>query len=170
MHCPCHIARDHAEKFQRSTFTFDKRLSYRYSRAPMTKKRKTPPLSNTDLAILSVLWRETSATGRQIYDAMVLNKDIAPSIAYTTLKTYLDRLIQKGYADAKMDERRGMYFYRATVARDDVMNQHDVLEHVIESLHLTPSAMVRWFAGKKKLSAEEVAKLRRIIEESNSSI
>lgn len=136
----------------------------------MSPKRKSPPLSKTDLAILSVLWREGTVTGRQVYDAMVASKDVPKTVAYTTVKTYLDRLIHKGYAKMKiLDEPPGVYVYEAKITREEVMEQHEVLEHVVDSLHLTPSAMVRWFAGRGKLTSKDLGELRQFIDETKPS-
>ncbi len=135
----------------------------------MSKQRKSPPLSKTDLAILSVLWRKGKATGREIFDDLIANEDVSKDVAYTTVKTYVDRLIQKGYAKAKVTGPPNVYVYAATVTREEIMERHEVLEHVIDSLHLTPSAIVRWFDARQKLTPEELAELKKIIEESNHS-
>ena len=59
-------------------------------------KKQNPPLSKTDLAILSLFWRKGEATGREIFDGLVEKGDVKKSVAYTTVKTYLDRLIRNG--------------------------------------------------------------------------
>lgn len=135
----------------------------------MPQKQK-PSLSKTDLAILSVLWRKRQSSGREIFDSMVENEDVKQSVAYSTVKTYLDRLIRKGYARAKIfGPPPGVYVYEATVSRDKVMERHDVLEHILESLHLTPASLVRWFAGRNELSNDDLAEFKKIIEETKPS-
>ena len=58
-----------------------------------------PAPSKTDLEILAVLWDQPGATGRAIYDALLDTGRLRRRIAYTTIKTYLDRLVQKGYIE-----------------------------------------------------------------------
>ena len=151
------------------TSTLDEAFGLPYKNPNMPKNQK-PPLSKTDLAILSVLWCKEQMTGREVFDALVENNDVPKSVAYTTVKTYLDRLIRKGYAKAKvLDNPPGVYVYEATVSREEIMGRHDVLEHVVESLHLTPAGVVRWFAGREKLSQADLAELQKIIEETKPS-
>ena len=140
----------------------------------MTKTRELPelsPPSKTELALLSVLWKEGQSTGKEVHEAMVQKQDLPKSVAYTTVLTYLDRLIHKGYAKKEkvQDDSRGAYAYEAIVTREEVMVQHEVLEHVVDSLHLTPSAMVRWFDARQKLTPEEIAELKKFVEENEPS-
>jgi predicted transcriptional regulator len=149
--------------------TLDVANGFPYKNTTMPKKQN-PPLSKTDLAILSVFWSKGQATGREIFDALVEKGDVPKSVAYTTVKTYLDRLIRKGYAKAKvLADPPGVYAYAATVAREEIMERHEVLEHVVESLHLTPAGVVRWFAGREKLSKADLVELKQIIEETKPS-
>jgi len=64
--------------------------------------------SRTDLEILSVLWEQGTITGREIQEALIHKGVIRDDVAYTTIRTYLDRLVQKGYAEAReAEDRRG---------------------------------------------------------------
>jgi predicted transcriptional regulator len=132
----------------------------------MPEKRKLAQPSKTDLAILSVLWQRKRATGREIYDGLIANRDLDPTVAYTTVKTYLDRLIHKGYAKADMpSDGSGAYIYEAIVSRESVRDKSDVLAHVLDSLHMRPPEVVRWFHGRGKLNKEDIAELAEIIKE-----
>lgn len=136
----------------------------------MTKRCKSPPVSKTDLRILSVLWRKGQATGREIYDSLVASGDLSPDVAYTTVKTYADRLVQKGYADAEiLDDPPGVYRYKAMVARDELLNRPDVVEEVIDSLQMNAPSMVRWFSARRKITPDELHELKKIVDEESSS-
>jgi predicted transcriptional regulator len=50
--------------------------------------------------ILAVLWDATQATGKAIYEGLLAKGVLHNDIAYATVKTYLDRLIQKGTVTA----------------------------------------------------------------------
>ncbi len=47
-----------------------------------------------------MLWDATQATGKAIYEGLLAKGVLHNDIAYATVKTYLDRLIQKGYVTA----------------------------------------------------------------------
>ena len=53
--------------------------------------------SKIELEILAVLWDQPSATGRAIDEALRAAGGLSRPLAYTTVTTYLDRLVQKGY-------------------------------------------------------------------------
>ena len=77
-----------------------------------------PAPSRTDLEVLAVLWDRPSATGREIYDELLDAGRLRRRMAYTTIKTYLDRLVQKGYIDGQPSgDGRGTYRYTAMVSR-----------------------------------------------------
>lgn len=132
----------------------------------MSEKRKLAPPSKTDLAILSVLWQKGKATGRDVYAGLVENGDLDRTVAYTTVKTYLDRLMHKGYAKSEISPNgSGAYIYEAVVSREAVRDKSGVLAHVLESLHMRSPEVVRWFHGQGKLSNEDIEELSEIVKE-----
>ena len=117
-----------------------------------------PAPSKTDLEILAVLWDRPAATGRAIYDALLATGRLRRPIAYTTMKTYLDRLVQKGYIHGHaLDDGRGTYRYTAVVAREAVRDHPDLLARLVRVFHLTPAAFAHWYAAQGRLSPQDLA-------------
>jgi predicted transcriptional regulator len=123
-----------------------------------------PTPSKTDLEILAILWDRPSATGREIYDALLAAGRLRRRVAYTTVKTYLDRLAQKGYirGDA-LGDGRGTYQYTAVVSRQDVRDHPDLLARLIRVFHLTPAEFTRWYAAQGRLSPQDIADLTTLV-------
>jgi predicted transcriptional regulator len=123
-----------------------------------------PAPSKTDLEILAVLWDQPSATGRTIYEALLATGRLRHRIAYTTVKTYLDRLVQKGYIHGRMlGDGRGIYMYRAAVSREAVLDHPDLLARLVRVFRLTPAAFIRWCETHGQLSAQDITALRRLV-------
>jgi predicted transcriptional regulator len=98
----------------------------------MSMKRKSPPHSKTDLAILSVLWRKGKENGREIFDELIATKDVLEAVAYTTIKYVRDP--QRLRQSKVLNDPPGVYVYAANVIREEIMERHEVLKHVIDSL------------------------------------
>ena len=124
-----------------------------------------PAPSKTDLEILAVLWDRTSATGREIYDVLLDTGRLRRRIAYTTIKTYLDRLVQKGYIHGyPLGDGRGTYRYTAAVSREAVRNHPDILTRLVRVFRLTPAEFIRWCHAHGYLSQEDNAVLCMLLQ------
>jgi predicted transcriptional regulator len=123
-----------------------------------------PAPSKVELEILAVLWDQPSATGRAIYEALRAAGELRRPIAYTTVKTYLDRLVQKGYVrgDA-LGDRRGTYRYTAVASREAVRDHPDLLARLVRVFRLTPAAFIRWCEAHGQLRPQDTAALRRLV-------
>jgi predicted transcriptional regulator len=123
-----------------------------------------PTPSKTDLEILAVLWDQPSATGRAIYDALLNTGRLQRRIAYTTIKTYLDRLIQKGYVDGQpLGDGRGTYLYTAVVSRAEVRDHPDLLARLVRVFRLTPVEFTRWCHAHGRLGQPDKAALHTLL-------
>jgi predicted transcriptional regulator len=124
-----------------------------------------PAPSKTDLEILAVLWERPSATGREIYDALLDAGRLRRRVAYTTVKTYLDRLVQKGYIDAQpVGDGRSTYRYTAVVSREAVRNHPDLLARLVRVFRLTPAEFLRWYQPHDHLSPQDKAALHTLLQ------
>jgi predicted transcriptional regulator len=133
---------------------------------PMPRSiRRLPAPSKTDLEILAVLWDRPSATGRTIYEALLATGRLRRRIAYTTVKTYLDRLVQKGYIQGHpLGDGRGTYRYTAAVSREAVRDHPDVLARLVRVFHLTPAEFIRWCHAHGQFSRQDKAALHRLLQ------
>jgi predicted transcriptional regulator len=123
-----------------------------------------PPPSRTDLEILAVLWDRPSATGRAIYEALLAGGRLRRRIAYTTVKTYLDRLVRKGYVHGHpLADGRGTYQYTAAVSREAVCDHPDLLARLVRVFRLTPAAFIRWCHAHGQLGPQDQAALSTLL-------
>lgn len=123
-----------------------------------------PAPSKTDLEILAVLWDQPSATGRAIYDALLDTGRLQRRIAYTTIKTYLDRLVQKGYIDGQpLGDGRSTYLYTAVVSRAEMRDHPDLLARLVRVFRLTPAEFTHWCYAHGQLSQQDKAALHTLL-------
>jgi len=123
-----------------------------------------PTPSKTELEILAVLWDQPAATGRAIYDALLDAGRLRHRIAYTTIKTYLDRLVQKGYIEGQpIGDGRGTYRYTAVVSRTEMCDHPDLLARLVRVFRLTPAEFTRWCYAHGQLSQQDKTALHTLL-------
>jgi len=121
---------------------------------------RTPQdVTDTELAILEVLWDKGPANRRQITD--VLYPSGGPA-HYTTVQKLLERLERKGYVRKSRDET--MLTFTATIGREELISRR--LRTVADQLcggSLTPLLMN--LVRARPLTEREVDELRVLIRE-----
>jgi predicted transcriptional regulator len=123
-----------------------------------------PAPSKIELEILAVLWEQPSTTGRAMYDALQAAGGLRRPLAYTTVKTYLDRLIRKGYVRGQpLEDGRGTYRYTAVVSREAVRDHPDLLARLVRVFRLTPAAFSRWYEAHSQRSPQDTTALRQLV-------
>jgi BlaI family penicillinase repressor len=105
-----------------------------------------PGLSKAELEIARIVWELKSGSVRQIFEALPAGRDID----FTTVQTYLRRLEDKGYLNAKIEGRNRIYSPKVrpqTVIRETVGEMVDLLfggetlplvKHLVEDRTFTP--------------------------------
>ena len=133
---------------------------------------RTPQdVTETELAILQVLWDRGSCTRRQIMDVLYPRGGPAQ---YATVQKLLERLEAKGFVTAKPPpppspsggggQGRGVLTFEVTVDRNELISRK--LQDVAEKLcggSLTPLLMN--LVRAKPLTARELDELRDLIED-----
>lgn len=114
-------------------------------------------LPNAEWIVMTALWNRRSATASDIH------KDLEPlqGWAYSTVKTMLDRLVDKRFVRAK---RVGNIFeYSAKVPRESAIDRvlDDVVDRVLEG---SLSPFINRLVANRKLSRQEIAELRDILD------
>ncbi len=121
---------------------------------------RTPQdVTDTELAILQVLWDRGSATRRQITDALYPEGGPAH---YTTVQKLLERLEAKGYV--RHDRGQPVLTFSAAVGRDELISRR--LLGMADKLcggSLTPLLMN--LVRAKPLSPRELEELQGLIED-----
>ncbi len=107
---------------------------------------------------MEALWR------RQPQSAEDVAGDVAPAQGWTeaTVKSLLNRLLSKGAIAAEKDGRR--YLYRPLLAREDYVTSEssNLIDRLFEG---RVSSLVTHFSEREKLSADDIAELKRLIAE-----
>ena len=121
--------------------------------------RTAQDVTDTELAMLQVLWDKGTATRRQITDVLYPNGGPAH---YTTVQKLMERLEAKGYV--RHQRSQGVLAYTASVGREQLISRR--LQEVAEKLcggSLTPLFMN--LVRAKPLSARELDEFQAIIRE-----
>jgi BlaI family transcriptional regulator, penicillinase repressor len=117
----------------------------------------TADVSDAELAVLEVLWRDGAVTRRRIAD------DLYPQggpAHYTTVQKLLERLERKGFVG--VDRSQPVRVFAATVAREQLIRRR--LRDVADKLcggSLTPLLMN--LVRSKPLNADELKELQAMI-------
>ena len=114
-------------------------------------------LSPTEWSLMKICWEKGETTARGIYDESLKTKQRG----YQTVKTMLDRLAKKGYLDRK---RFGpLWLYKPAKSRSRVVA--GAIERFVDTvLDNTLAPLVVHFAKRERISTEELAALKELIE------
>ena len=118
-----------------------------------------PILTRAESEVMAALWQHQRLTVHALLEA------VERPIAYTTALTLLRILEQKGYVKHEPDPEGGRAFvYLPAVAAEKARRNHvrDLIDRLFDG---RISSMVSHFSERERLSAEEVAELRRLIAE-----
>ena len=115
-------------------------------------------ISEAESIVMEVLWRTQPLAAEDVVAAL------APSQQWQepTIKTLLNRLLNKGAIHAQRDGRR--YLYAPVLRREDwVMGESQGLLERLFGGRVAP--LVAHFSQQGELSAKDVAELRKLLEE-----
>jgi BlaI family transcriptional regulator, penicillinase repressor len=123
---------------------------------------KKPSPTNAELAILEVLWKRGPATVRQIHDIMRSERDIGYS---TTLKM-VQIMTDKGLL-LKDETVRPQVF---KPARAEARTQLQLIDELIQrAFGGSASKLVMRAAAAKRVTSEELAEIRKMIDDSKKT-
>jgi len=122
-------------------------------------RKKSPTLTDAELRLMEVLWEKETATVGEVIEALPKR----PSLAYNTVLTTLRILEQKGYV--KHGRRGRAFVYRPSIGRDQARRSaiRYVLSRFFEN---SPELLLVNVLENEKLDPEDLARLRKMIEES----
>jgi predicted transcriptional regulator len=122
-------------------------------------RRAAEDVTDTELAILQVLWDRGDATRRQITDALYPG---GGESHYATVQNLLGRLERKGFVRHDRDD--GILSFRATVDRDELIRRR--LQGVADKLCGGAVApLVMSLVRSRPLSAGEIEELSVFLRE-----
>ena len=117
-----------------------------------------PTISEAESVVMEVLWRASPLTTEDVVAALYGKQEWQES----TVKTLLNRLLNKGAISAEREGRR--YLYSAVMQREEWLSLES--ESLLERLfggRVAP--LVAHFSKQKKLTKKDLAELKRLIEE-----
>ena len=114
-------------------------------------------ISEAESRVMQVLWEAAPRSAEEVIAALA-----DAGWAEGTIKTLLNRLLTKGAVSASKDGRR--FFYSPLIARDAwvLEESRSLLDRLFDG---KVAPLVAHFSQHRKLSADDVAQLRQLIEE-----
>ncbi len=114
-------------------------------------------ISAAEAVVMEILWRNHPLAADEVVAALA-DRDWAEA----TVKTLLNRLLNKGAIGAEKDGRR--YLYSPQVAREDwvLEESRGLLDRLFDG-RVAP--LVAHFSEQRKLSSADMAELKRLITE-----
>lgn len=115
-------------------------------------------ISEAESAVMDVLWRSHPLSAEDVVTALADSRQWQEA----TIKTLLNRLLNKGAVEAQKDGRR--YLYSPLLKREEWMLEESqgLLERLFGG-RVAP--LVAHFSQHRKLSRKDIAELRRLLEE-----
>lgn len=130
----------------------------------LSKKKGLGPLSEElERPLMGILWTKGSMKGRDLYEEIHREKDIA----YTTALTVLDRLSKKGLI--KKDRKSGTILFTPAVSRQAY--ESAVTESLVQkAFEVSPDLAVSAFADIfSKMPKGNLEKLEKLLEEKKNA-
>jgi predicted transcriptional regulator len=115
-------------------------------------------ISSAEGVVMEALWRRQPMSAEDVADAIAAEQKWTDA----TVKTLLNRLLSKGAIAADKDGRR--YLYRPVLKREDYVLEEStsLIERLFDG---RVSSLVTHFSEREKLSADDIAELKRLIAE-----
>ncbi len=115
-------------------------------------------ISDAESLVMDVLWRRAPRTSEDVIAELATSQQWQEA----TVKTLLNRLLNKGAVRAEKDGRR--YLYHPVLAREDwVAEQSRGLVDRLFDGRIAP--LVAHFSRTEKLDPRDIAELRRLLED-----
>ena len=113
-------------------------------------------VSSAEHVVMRALWARQPRTADDIAAEVAADRDWTDA----TVRTLLNRLLKKGAIAAEKDGRR--YLYRALLDQDDYLEEQSrtLLDRFFDG---RLSSMILHFSERERLSADEIAELKRLI-------
>ena len=119
-------------------------------------KPKLPRPTDFEVSILHVLWKRGPSTVREVQE------EIGKETGYTTVLKIMQLMAEKGLV--MRDEAARTHVYRATKPAEETQ-KHLIRDLVDRAFSGSPMKLIMQALATKKSSPEELAELRKMIDE-----
>lgn len=119
---------------------------------------KTISISEAESIVMEALWKKHPLSAEEVFAAVLDQQEWQEA----TVKTLLNRLLKKGAIQAEKDGRR--FLYSPLLKREQWIQSESkgFLDRMFDG-KIAP--LVAHFSQQKKLSRQDIAELKRLIEE-----
>jgi BlaI family transcriptional regulator, penicillinase repressor len=126
---------------------------------PVVKKRMPPRPTDSELAILQMLWQNGPSSVRQVLKA--LNQNREAEAGYTTVLKMMQIMTEKGLVER--DESQRPQIYRARLPQEQTQRQ--LLSHLLErAFDGSAKQLVMQALSAKEISDEELAHVEQLLD------
>ena len=118
---------------------------------------KQSDLSKTEWEIMNISWRKGEAPARVIYDESLADK----RREYQTVKTMLDRLVDKGWLERDTEVRPQVFWAAKPQKQTQKALVRDLLDRAFSG---SPSELVLQALALRKSTTEELREIRALLD------
>ena len=123
--------------------------------------KKTKLFSETEWQILKTIWKRKTATVREVWQEGYPNKEKA----YTTIQTYMDRLVQK---KVLKKEKIGLVnFYKPCLSETKAIKQATE-SFVSRAFNGSFGLLAQYLVDSRNLSKEDIDQIKELIKKRES--
>jgi predicted transcriptional regulator len=119
-----------------------------------------PRPTDSELAIMRVLWRRGPSTVREVLDEVNASRD--PPLAYTTVLRFLQIMTEKRLVVREEGERG--HVYQPSVPADQTKKHlvRDLMDRLFDG---SAHQLVLQALGSRKVSAREIREIRKLLDD-----
>jgi BlaI family penicillinase repressor len=122
------------------------------------RMKQIPQISAAEWEVMKALWEKSPQTANDVHEALASQVDWQ----LNTVKTLISRLVRKGALTATKTGRQ--HLYTPAVARDKCA-AIESRSHLARTYDGALMPMIAGLLQHKKLSSQEIAELRRMLDE-----
>ena len=114
-------------------------------------------LSDFEMDIMQLLWQEEPCTASQLHKVLLADKQVA----YTTVKTIVDRLEHKGAIERCGHEGRAIVF--RTIVTQDALSEQAMPSFMQRVFKGNSRSLIAHFIKEEKLNDEDIEYLQTLL-------
>ncbi|AYM88715.1 MULTISPECIES: BlaI/MecI/CopY family transcriptional regulator [Pseudoalteromonas] len=114
-------------------------------------------LSDFEMDIMQLLWQEEPCTASQLHKVLLADKQVA----YTTVKTIVDRLEHKGAIERCGHEGRAIVF--RTIVTQDALSEQAMPSFMQRFFKGNSRSLIAHFIKEEKLNDEDIEYLQTLL-------
>lgn len=119
-----------------------------------------PQISNAEWEVMKVLWKKSPLTSGEVVEELKGNTDWNPR----TIKTLINRLVQKEALGFRVDGRAYLYF---PIVSEEKCVKEETQTFLQKIYNGSLNLMVANFIKQQELSSKEIEELKKILENNN---